>query len=466
MAKSKKGGKKPAAAAPAAAQAASTLYVLEPAPNSHGAMCLIEENKLPFSFSPLDLRKGDTRTPEFLAKNPFHCLPTLEDGSVVIWESHAIMRYLCNRHKLDSWFPQHSCEARAQVEQALDWRHCSFYPAVAKVCYPLLGFRPALDAKANAEALEGLKKQLADLESFYLKDGMFMSGFDQPTIADLSVAPCFGFVDVIPNFTLTPKIKAYLDRFVKAVPSYGKIRERVTAWLASMGGASSAKPEAKPQQQQAQGSSNKKSSNKNNKKKKKGKNDGGAAKGEAALDPKRVKACLKEGGKKGQDLGGMSVFGCHYFLTSMIEPQGEMKYLELCMEGANKKVDPNAEDRKGGAGDIAKIFFSAGDKTLSMICHVPKECTELGLHEYFNAVLTRIKDPNVVEVNEHMLKCEVQGDPDKGIFPLKLRDEVIAAGFEFLRSKNLILDDASDDDENYAEAAGVDLNAGADGSDY
>ena len=40
---------------------------------------------------------GKTRTPEFLAINPCHTAPTLElDGSDgAIWESNAIMRYLC-----------------------------------------------------------------------------------------------------------------------------------------------------------------------------------------------------------------------------------------------------------------------------------------------------------------------------------------------------------------------------------
>lgn len=58
----------------------------------------------------------------------------------------------------------------------------------------------------------------------------------------------------------------------------------------------------------------------------------------AKLDAKRVKACIKEGGKKGQDLAGMSAFGCHFFCTSFDEPNGEMAYLELCMEGANNEV--------------------------------------------------------------------------------------------------------------------------------
>ncbi len=36
-------------------------------------------------------------------------------------------------------------------------------------------------------------------------------------------------------------------------------------------------------------------------------------------------------------------------------------------------MDPEAEDRKGGAGDLAKIFFAAGDHNLAILAHMPPE---------------------------------------------------------------------------------------------
>ncbi len=56
------------------------LYVLDISPNSHGTMVLVKEANLNVRVQFLDVIKGETRTPEFLSTNPFHCCPTLEIG--------------------------------------------------------------------------------------------------------------------------------------------------------------------------------------------------------------------------------------------------------------------------------------------------------------------------------------------------------------------------------------------------
>lgn len=38
----------------------------------------------------------------------------------------------------------------------------------------------------------------------------------------------------------------------------------------------------------------------------------------------------------------------------------------------NQEVDPEGEERRGGAGELGKLLLSAGDKQLAILCHVPK----------------------------------------------------------------------------------------------
>ena len=66
------------------------------AANSHGCVAIVRHLKLEDKIEIVNAY-GKTRSPEFLAINPCHTCPTLElDGNDgAIWESCAIMRYLC-----------------------------------------------------------------------------------------------------------------------------------------------------------------------------------------------------------------------------------------------------------------------------------------------------------------------------------------------------------------------------------
>lgn len=46
---------------------------------------------------------GGNDTDEFLAMNPNGSIPVLIDGDLVLWESNAIVRYLCDQYGKDSW---------------------------------------------------------------------------------------------------------------------------------------------------------------------------------------------------------------------------------------------------------------------------------------------------------------------------------------------------------------------------
>jgi glutathione S-transferase len=64
---------------------------------------------------------GGAEDPAYLALNPNGLVPTIEDGGFVLWESHAILRYLAARTPGQGLLPA-DLQGRARVDQWLDWQ--------------------------------------------------------------------------------------------------------------------------------------------------------------------------------------------------------------------------------------------------------------------------------------------------------------------------------------------------------
>ncbi len=65
-----------------------------PSPNPQKVRFAMLELGIDCEMVPVDLTKGEHRTPEFLALNPCGRVPVLIDDGTILWESHAILAYL------------------------------------------------------------------------------------------------------------------------------------------------------------------------------------------------------------------------------------------------------------------------------------------------------------------------------------------------------------------------------------
>ncbi|MFI8337002.1 glutathione S-transferase family protein [Pseudomonas taetrolens] len=83
---------------------------------------------LEYEWQPVDILKGETETPEFLAKNPNGKVPVveLEDGTC-LWESNAILNYLAD----GSEFLPSEARLRTQVLQWQFFEQYSHEPYIA-----------------------------------------------------------------------------------------------------------------------------------------------------------------------------------------------------------------------------------------------------------------------------------------------------------------------------------------------
>ena len=119
--------------------AENTLNILKPSVNNLSARIFVRAAGL--AFEELDVW-GKTTEPEFLAKDPAHLTPMLEEAGLPrgsLWESCAIMAYLCNRHGLERFYPSDPGR-RAMVDSAMFYIVGTIYPYLARATYGALGF--------------------------------------------------------------------------------------------------------------------------------------------------------------------------------------------------------------------------------------------------------------------------------------------------------------------------------------
>src|ERR1700759_2025767 len=134
----------------------NTLNILTPSVNNLTARIFVRAAGL--DYEELDVW-GQTTTPEFLAKDPAHLTPLLEESGLPrgsLWESCAIMAYLCNRHRLDPFYPRDPRE-RAMGDSAMFYLIGTLYPLVARATYPTLGFPQYAGEVGTSEAGDDMK---------------------------------------------------------------------------------------------------------------------------------------------------------------------------------------------------------------------------------------------------------------------------------------------------------------------
>jgi len=202
------------------------LSVLKPSANNMAVRVFVRAAGLPFSETDA---WGHTRSPEFLAKCPAHLTPLIEiDGLPrgALWESCAIMQYLCNKHGLAAFYPAEP-GARAMVDSAMFYATGTLYPLVARATYPALGFplypgevgasaaADADKAKAQHEASDALAEPLAVFEKFFIGQSDFIGGA-KPSIADIRLAATLEFLGAI-DYALPARLKSLMGTIEAAL---------------------------------------------------------------------------------------------------------------------------------------------------------------------------------------------------------------------------------------------------------
>lgn len=194
-----------------------TVYGYSVSGNCHKLRLLLEQLGREYRWVEIDSSKGETRTPEYLAKNPNGRVPIieLEDGSVLA-ESNAILCYLAEGTPYlpaDNWGRAH----------ALGWMFFEQYshePYVAVARF-IRGWTPIDSPRRAAElprCMERGHQALAVMEK-HLSESAWFTG-QEYGIADIAL---FAYTDVAHHggFDLAayPALRDWLAR-VRATPGF------------------------------------------------------------------------------------------------------------------------------------------------------------------------------------------------------------------------------------------------------
>jgi glutathione S-transferase len=206
------------------------LYDYFESGNAYKVRLLLAQLGIPFERVELDILKGETRTPAFLAKNPNHRIPLLEwpDGRTLA-ESNAILFHLAE----GTPFLPEDRFARAQALQWMFFEQYSHEPYVAVVRFWHFSGQVEQHRAELATKMERGYHALGVMETHLTKHSFFAG--ERYSIADIAL---YAYTHVAPEggFELErfPALGRWLAR-VASQPGHVRITDavgRAVAWPA------------------------------------------------------------------------------------------------------------------------------------------------------------------------------------------------------------------------------------------
>ena len=187
---------------------AITLNILKPSVNNLTVRIFVRAAGL--DFEEVDVW-GKTGEPEFLAKDPAHLTPMIEEAGLPkgsLWESCAIMQYLCNTHGLDAPLSR-GCRSAGNGRQrdVLPHRHAlsadragdlsgTLVPAVSGRGRFIRRRRRRRRLAAQQAAEAAIAEPLHVFHTFFMDGEPFIGGLT-PCIADIRLAASLEFLRAV-----------------------------------------------------------------------------------------------------------------------------------------------------------------------------------------------------------------------------------------------------------------------------
>jgi glutathione S-transferase len=201
-----------------------TLYSMQRSGNCYKVRLALAQLREPYKLVEIDILKGESRTPDFLAKNPDGHVPLLEVApDRYLAESNAILWYIAGGSALA---PDDRIE-RAEALQWMFFEQHSLEPNIGAAWFWLTLIKGGRELQSHGieDWMERGYQALQVMETHLLKHDFFAAG--RYTIADIAL---YAYTHVAHecDFDLTafPALRAWLKR-VAAEPRHISMDHRV-----------------------------------------------------------------------------------------------------------------------------------------------------------------------------------------------------------------------------------------------
>ncbi|NJN88542.1 MAG: glutathione S-transferase [Leptolyngbyaceae cyanobacterium SL_7_1] len=191
-----------------------TLYGHEMSGNSYKVRLFLELLHLDYEWIKVDLMKGEQKSPDYLALNPFGQVPVLIDDTIKLTDAQAILVYLARQYGGEQWLPVDALP----LAQVIRWLSTTAGevrqgPENARL-YHLFGA-----TSINIERAQQKADYILTQLDRHLSTRTWLE-FERPTIADVAVFPYVALAqDGKIDLNAYPQVLTWIDR-VKHLPGF------------------------------------------------------------------------------------------------------------------------------------------------------------------------------------------------------------------------------------------------------
>jgi len=189
------------------------LYDFQLSGNCHKVRMMMSMLGIDGDIETISLAGGDQHAPAFLALNPLHKVPVIDDDGFILRDSAAILIYMARKYGRPEWYPDDPAQM-GEIQQWLSFSVNEVFNGFA-TARAIIVFKRAGDHDAAVE----LSRHGLDVMESRLKDHDWLA-LDRMTIADIA---CYPYTALIGEGRVSldpyPSVRAWIGR-VEALPGY------------------------------------------------------------------------------------------------------------------------------------------------------------------------------------------------------------------------------------------------------